>query len=178
VRCSTVAHAPFSTVPTIKGPGRPRQWGSKVKLQTLFAPIDQCQQAQVWLYGQLTTYYQCFELYWDSPKSPVLFVLTQLPNGKHLILLSSDLSLRGPEVIAAYGLRFKIEQMFKDLKTSGYSLEQTRVNPCRFGALLLLIMMAYTTATLYGRSLRNLRVNRYAARVQEYLNEPPRSSDF
>jgi len=68
VRCSTVAHAPFSTVPTIQGPGRPRQWGSKVKLQTLFAPIDQCQHAQVWLYGQLTTvYYQCFELYWDSP---------------------------------------------------------------------------------------------------------------
>ena len=48
VRCSTVAHAPFSTVPTIQGPGRPRQWGSKVKLQTLFAPIDQCQHAQVW----------------------------------------------------------------------------------------------------------------------------------
>jgi hypothetical protein len=110
-----VAHAPFSTVPTIKGSGRPRQWGSKVKLQTLFAPIDQCQQAQVWLYGQLTTYYQCFELYWDSPKSPVLFVLTQLPNGKHLILLSSDLSLRGPEVIAAYGLRFKIEVTFRTL---------------------------------------------------------------
>jgi hypothetical protein len=39
-------------------------------------------------------------------------------------------------------------------------------------------MMVYTTATLYGRSLRNLRVNSYAARVQEYLNEPPRSSDF
>jgi hypothetical protein len=116
VRCSTVAHAPFSTVPTIKGPGRPRQWGSKVKLQTLFAPIDQCQHAQVWLYGQLTTvYYQCFELYWDSPKSPVLFVLTQLPNGKHLILLSSDLSLRGPEMIAAYGLRFKIEVTFRTL---------------------------------------------------------------
>jgi hypothetical protein len=114
MRCSTVAHVPFSTVPTIKEPGRPRQWGSKVKLQTLFAPIDQCQQAQVWLYGQLTTvYYQCFELYWDSPKSPVLLVLTQRPNIKHLILLSSDVSLSGPEVIATYGLRFKIEVTFR-----------------------------------------------------------------
>ena len=116
VRISTVAHAPFSAVPTVKGPGRPRQWGSKVKLHTLFAPIDQCHQAQVWLYGQLTTvYYQCFEFHWDSPKAPVLFVLTQLPNGKHLILLSSDVSLRGPEVIAAYGLRFKIEVTFRTL---------------------------------------------------------------
>lgn len=116
VRCSTVAHAPFSLVPTIKGSGRPRQWGSTVKLQTLFAPIDQCQHAQVWLYGQLTTvHYQCFELYWDSPKTRCLFMLTQLPNGKQLILLSSDLSLRGPQVIAAYELRFKIEVTFRTL---------------------------------------------------------------
>jgi hypothetical protein len=116
VRISTVAHAPFSAVSTVKGPGRPRQWGSKVKLQTLFAPIDQCQQAQVWLYGQLTTvYYQCFELHWDSPETPVLFVLTQLPNAKPLILLSSDVSLSGPEVIATYGLRFKIEVTFRTL---------------------------------------------------------------
>jgi hypothetical protein len=41
-----------STVPTVKGRGRPRQWGSKVKLQLLFAPREHCQQAQVWLYGQ------------------------------------------------------------------------------------------------------------------------------
>ncbi|MBE9141565.1 transposase [Nodosilinea sp. LEGE 07088] len=116
VRCSTVARAPFALVTTVKGRGRPRQWGSKVKLQTLFAPIDQCHQAQVWLYGQLTTvYYQCFEFHWDSPKTPVLFVLTQLPNGKQLILLSSDLGLSGPEVIAAYGLRFKIEVTFRTL---------------------------------------------------------------
>jgi len=110
VRCSTVAYAPFSSVPSIKGRGRPRQWGSKVKLQSLFAPLEQCQQAQVWLYGQLTTvYYQCFEFHWDSPKTPLLFVLTQQPNGRRLILLATDLSLSGAEVIAAYGLRFKIE---------------------------------------------------------------------
>jgi hypothetical protein len=116
VRISTVAHAPFSAVPTVKGPGRPRQWGSKVKLNTLFAPIDQCHQAQVRLYGQLTTvYYQCFKLHWDSPKTPVLFVLTQLPNGKRLILLSSDVTLSGPEVVATYGLRFKIEVTFRTL---------------------------------------------------------------
>ncbi|MEO1211840.1 MAG: transposase [Cyanobacteria bacterium J06638_20] len=116
VRCSTVARAPFSRVPRVKGRGRPRQWGSQVKLQTLFAPLDQCQHAQVWLYGQLTTvYYQCFEFHWDSPETPVLFVLTQQSNGKQLILLSSDLTLSGPEVITTYGLRFKIELTFRTL---------------------------------------------------------------
>ncbi len=104
VRCSTVAHAPFSAVPTVKSPGRPRRWGSKVKLQTLFAPIEHCQQAKVWLYGQfVTVYYQCFELHWDSPETTVRFVLTQLANGRQFILVSTDGSLSGPEVIAADG---------------------------------------------------------------------------
>jgi len=116
VRSSTVAHAPFSAVPTVKGPGRPRQWGSKVKLQTLFAPIEHCQQAKVWLYGQLVTvYYQCFELHWDSPETTVRFVLTQLANGRQFMLVSTDGALSGPEIIAAYGLRFKIELTFRTL---------------------------------------------------------------
>jgi hypothetical protein len=116
VRSSTVARAQFSAVPTVKGPGRPRQWGSKVKLQTLFAPIEQCQQAKVWLYGQfVTVYYQCFEFHWDSPETTVRFVLTQLANGRTFILVSTDGALSGPEVIAAYGLRFKIELTFRTL---------------------------------------------------------------
>lgn len=116
VRSSTVAHAQFSVVPTVKGPGRPRRWGSRVKLQTLFAPIEHCQQAQVWLYGQLVTvYYQCFEFHWDSSETTVRFVLTQLANGRQFILVSTDGSLSGPEVIAAYGLRFKIELTFRTL---------------------------------------------------------------
>ena len=43
------------------------------------------------------------------------FVLTQLGNGRQFILLSTDGSLSGPEVIAAYGLRFKIELTFRTL---------------------------------------------------------------
>jgi hypothetical protein len=48
-------------------------------------------------------------LFWDSPDATVLFVLTQLPNGKRIILLSSDVTLPGDQVIEAYGKRFKIE---------------------------------------------------------------------
>jgi hypothetical protein len=43
------------------------------------------------------------------------FVLTQLPCGKQIILLSSDLSLTGAEVIEAYGWRFKIEVSFRTI---------------------------------------------------------------
>jgi hypothetical protein len=116
VRITTVAHAAFSRRPGKHGPGRHRQWGSPIKLRELFAPIEACSQASVWLYGRsMRVYYQCFEFYWDSPKEPVLFVLTQLPCGKQIILLSSDLSLSGAEIIEAYGWRFKIEVSFRTI---------------------------------------------------------------
>jgi hypothetical protein len=83
-----------------------------------------------------------------------------------------------PLALSLYRARWGIEQMFKDMKTSGYHLENTQVNNCRFGALLLLVMMAYTVATLFGRRLRDFKVGGYAARIQEYLDEPPRTSDF
>ena len=116
VAISTVAQADFSANPSIRGPGRPRVWGSDVKLRELFAPINICSQAIVWLYGKRqTVYYQCFNFYWDSPDELVLFVLTQLPNGKQIILLSSDTTLTGAQVIEAYGWRFKIEVSFRSL---------------------------------------------------------------
>jgi hypothetical protein len=52
-------------------------------------------------------------LFWDSPDATVLFVLTQLPNGKQMILLSSDTTLSADQVIAASGKRFKIEVCFR-----------------------------------------------------------------
>ena len=113
---STVAHARFSANPSVHTPGRPRIWGTDIKLRELFISIEACSQAIVWLYGQRqTVYYQCFQFYWDSPDELVLFVLTQLPNGKQIILLSSDTALTGAQVIEAYGWRFKIEVSFRSL---------------------------------------------------------------
>ena len=113
---STVAKADFCANEKVRGPGRPRIWGSDIKLRELFVPIENCSQTVVWLYGQRqTVYYQCFKFFWDAPDELVLFVLTQLPNGKQIILLSSDISLTGPQVIEAYGWRFKIEVSFRSL---------------------------------------------------------------
>jgi hypothetical protein len=41
--------------------------------------------------------------------------------------------------------------MFKDYKTGGYHLEDTKVNETRFLALVLLIAMAYSLATIHGQ---------------------------
>jgi hypothetical protein len=113
---STVARADFCANSSVRGPGRPRVWGAEVKLRELFDSVDTCSQAVVWLYGQRqTVYYQCFQFFWDDPDELVLFVLTQLPNGKQIILLSSDTTLTGAQVIEAYGWRFKIEVSFRSL---------------------------------------------------------------
>ena len=115
-RITTVAWAPFCPRPGKHGPGRPRQWGSKIKLNTLFAPIESCLKTSVRLYGEtVTVHYQEFQFHWDDPNELVLFVLTQLPGGKRIILLSSDINLTGAEVIEAYGWRFKIEVTFRTL---------------------------------------------------------------
>jgi hypothetical protein len=45
VRISTVAHAAFCSRPGNHRPGRPRQWGSEVKLRELFAPVEECAKA-------------------------------------------------------------------------------------------------------------------------------------
>ena len=116
VSISTVARARFDVTRGIRGRGRPRKWGSPIKLRELFAPLDQCHRAQVWLYGERQlVYYQPFQFHWDSAEALVLFVLVQLPNGKQIILLSSDTTLTGVQVIEAYGWRFKIEVSFRTL---------------------------------------------------------------
>ncbi|MEL7225217.1 MAG: hypothetical protein AAGL17_10205 [Cyanobacteria bacterium J06576_12] len=115
-RISTVARAEFSANPKVPKRGRPRQWGAKIKLRDLFDDTDSWLTETVSLYGKpVALVYQGFQFYWDSPTEKVLFVLTQQPCGKRMILLSSDLSLSGLEVIEAYTKRFKIEVAFRTL---------------------------------------------------------------
>ena len=49
VRISKVAHAAFSRCPGNLGRGRPRQWGSAIRLQDLFATSQTCLKAVVCL---------------------------------------------------------------------------------------------------------------------------------
>lgn len=116
VRCTTVGKAPFSLLPGKRGRGRPRKWGTSVKLQDLFAQVESFCLHPIQLYGQtVNVLYYSVQLHWDSPDTLVQFVLTQLPCGKQIILLCSDLTLSAQEVIEAYGWRFKIEICFRTL---------------------------------------------------------------
>ncbi|MGH2412983.1 MAG: transposase [Microcystaceae cyanobacterium] len=116
VRCTTVGYAPFCPLPGKRSRGRPRQWGTSVKLQELLTQVESFERQPLQLYGQtVTVNYWSIQLHWDTPNELVQFVLTQLPCGKQLILISSDVTLSAQAVIEAYGWRFKIEVCFRTL---------------------------------------------------------------
>lgn len=98
-----------------------------------------------------------------GPKSP-WYILTNLPTLK--------------QTLDVYRCRWGIEQFFKDCKTGGYHLEDTKVNDTRFLALVLLIVLAYSLATMYGRQMQELGIEGYAGRIKDDSNKSPYHSDF
>ena len=98
-----------------------------------------------------------------GPKEP-WYILTNLPNLK--------------QTLAVYRCRWGIEQFFKDCKTGGYHLEATKVNATRFLALVLLIVIAYSLATMHGQKMQELGIETYAGRIKEHNDKFPRQSDF
>jgi len=56
--------------------------------------------------------------------------------------------------ILSYKKRFGIEEMFRDFKSGGYKLEGTNVTGERLVVMVLLIAIAYTTATMQGRKIK------------------------
>ena len=98
-----------------------------------------------------------------GPKEP-WYILTNLPTLK--------------QALDVYSCRWGIEQLFKDCKTGGYNLEGTKVNKTRFLALILLIAIAYSWATLQGRRMKTLGIEVYAGRIQEHKDKTPRQSEF
>ena len=86
-----------------------------------------------------------------GPKEP-WYILTNLSSLK--------------QTLALYRCRWGIEQFFKDCKTGGYNLESTKVNDTRFLALVLLIAIAYSLATMHGQRMKQLGIAVYAGRIK------------
>ena len=80
--------------------------------------------------------------------------------------------------ISAYKRRFDIEEMFRDFKKGGYNLEDTNVKGERFISLVLLIAIAYTSATIGGQQIKRKGIQKYIARVKEYNRLERRHSSF
>lgn len=82
------------------------------------------------------------------------------------------------DAIEAYQKRFDIEEMFRDLKSGGYSLERCRAEGKRFLSIVLLIAIAYTCATSQGQQLKQKALQKYIARPESYDQPYRRHSAF
>ena len=68
--------------------------------------------------------------------------------------------------------------MFRDLKSGGYNLEETRVNNQRLISLILLICLSYTIATFAGETIKQKEVAKYVTRPTETHRTYSRHSSF
>jgi hypothetical protein len=88
-------------------------------------------------------------------------------------------NLESPELaLQAYQKRFGIEEMFRDLKSGGYNLEGTNLSGARLKAIILLITLAYTSATFVGKTIKRMGIQKYVGRVQEAGRIIKRHSSF
>ena len=114
VRSNAVAYeaAPPATVPRR---GRPRTYGNKIKLKTIFKEEAAFTRAPSPVYAErnVMLLYRVLDLYWKPIGCLVRFVLVIHPTRGRKILLCTDRSLAGLQIIELFGVRFKIEVSFK-----------------------------------------------------------------
>lgn len=124
VRNNAVAYevppAPHASAPGKRG--RPRKYGEKVQPAGLLDDEEAFLCAQSPIYGEKGTplRYRAVDLLWRPVGIPVRFVIVRHPTRGSIFLLCTDLDLSPLDIIAIYGLRFKVEVSFKQaLRTVG-----------------------------------------------------------
>lgn len=114
VRNNSVAYQQAIPSPTRKR-GRPRKYGEKVHLRSLFNEPDKMTEIESPVYDEegVKIRIRTIDLLWKPAGRIVRFVIAVHPTRGQCILMTTDLQLNGAEIIKAYGYRFKIEVAFK-----------------------------------------------------------------
>jgi DDE superfamily endonuclease len=114
VRKNTVAYKPAPR-PKRRRRGRPRLYGTRVRLRDLLLDRHAFQSVPSPVYGEsdVTISYRCVNLLWRPVGRLVRFVLVHQPLRGSIMLMSTDLTMDPLDVIILYGYRFKIELGFR-----------------------------------------------------------------
>lgn len=122
VRINAVAYLPARTPLGKRKKGRPKLYGEKIRLRTLFDLPDTMHTSESPVYGEkgVQIRYRYADLLIKRLGILVRFVAVIHPTRGRCILMCTDLLLPAIEIIRLYGLRFKIEVSFKQtLRTIG-----------------------------------------------------------
>ncbi len=57
--------------------------------------------------------------------------------------------------------------MFRDFKSGGYSLEGSQLAPKYLSKLIIVIAIAYTSATLQGKKIKDMGIQKYVTRPEK-----------
>ncbi len=82
------------------------------------------------------------------------------------------------EALKVYQARSGIEAMFRDCKSGGYNLEDSKASVERLTSLVLLIALAYTCAGLQGQFIKLSGQQKYVSRLKELKRMTRRHSNF
>lgn len=114
VKNNSVAYFPAS-VPEFRKRGRPKEYGEKIALKTLFDDSAAMEAITSPVYGErgVRIRVRSLDLLWRPVGVVVRFVAVSHPTRGKCLLMSTDLELEPVDIIRLYGYRFKIEVAFK-----------------------------------------------------------------
>lgn len=114
IRHNSVGYRP-APVPKIRKVGRPKKYGVKIKIWSLFDDPEAMDTIDSPLYGEknVKVRIRSMDLLWKPVGILVRFVAVNHPNRGKRLLMSTDLTLPAVEILRLYGFRFKIEITFK-----------------------------------------------------------------
>ena len=115
LRKNAVAYEPVAPPAGKRKRGRPKLYGPKIRLFSLFDNSDGWTTAHSPVYGEknVAIRYRSLDLVWRPIRRLARFVLVDHPHRGRILFLCTDLTLDPFDVIRLYGLRFKIEWSFK-----------------------------------------------------------------
>ncbi len=114
VRSNAVAYFP-APVPERRKRGRPKIYGEKISIKTLFDDFAAMETITSPVYGEqgVEIRVRSIDLLWRPVGVQVRFVIVLHPTRGKCILMCTDLELEPVDIIRLYGYRFKIEVAFK-----------------------------------------------------------------
>jgi hypothetical protein len=129
LRCDAALYEVPPT-PAKRGRGRPKKYGNKIDVKSMVASSDGWQIVECRQYGQIVQKrVKSFVAASKLTKGKAIKVVLIKENDKTCVsLMSTDAMMEVKEILEAYGVRFGIEEMFKDLKDVwGWGKQEVRL---------------------------------------------------